>query len=139
MTTSRRSEYVSCIRRASYGRGSRWNGRQGSAISLPQGWARDPDKIPPWGSVVNLRPMKIPVQLVRYAVVLTGGILAGGRGVEAARAWREWRNWLATDPSGADAYRTFFLVNTAAAIISLCLAALLWHLLRPRQRTDPAP
>ena len=83
--------------------------------------------------------MKIPVQPVRYAVVVTAGILAGGHGVEAARAWREWRNWQGTDASGADAYRTFFLVNTAAAIISLCLAALLWHLLRPRQRTDAAP
>jgi|SRR4051812_17153253 hypothetical protein len=28
---------LSCVRRASYGSGSRWNGRPGSAISLPQG------------------------------------------------------------------------------------------------------
>jgi hypothetical protein len=98
---------------------------------FPGGRARDSEYIPPWGNLVNLKPMKIPVQLVRYAVVLIGGMLAAGRGVEAVRAWQEWRSWLATDPSGADAYRTFFLVNTAAAIISLCLAALLWHLLRP--------
>lgn len=130
--------YLSCIRRASYGRGSRWNERQGSVISLPQGWARDPDKIPPWGSIVNLGPMKPALQFVRFAVVLTGGILAGGRGVEAVRAWREWRNWLAIDPSGADAYWKFFLMNTAAALISLCLAALVWHLLRPGQRSDTA-
>jgi hypothetical protein len=131
---SRRSEFLSCVRRAGYGCGSRRNGRPGSAISLPLGWARDWDNIPLWGSHVNLESMKNhSVQLLRYATVLVGGILAGGRAVEAARAWQEWRSWRATDPSGADEYRIFFMENAAVAIVSLCLAALLWHLLRPRQ------
>src|SRR5215217_8741279 len=50
LTTSRTVYVLSCVRRASYGSGSRRNGRQGSAISLfPRGWARDGKKIPPWG------------------------------------------------------------------------------------------
>jgi hypothetical protein len=100
---------------------------------FPKGWARDPNNIPPWGNLVNLESMKTPVQFIRYAVGFVGGMLAGDRAVEAARAWQEWRGWRATDPSGADAYRTFFLVNAGAALLSLCLAALLWYLLRPRK------
>jgi hypothetical protein len=101
---------------------------------FPWGWARDSNTIPPWGNLVNLEAVKTPLQFIRHAVVLIAGILAGDRVVEAFKAWQEWRGWRATDPSGADAYRSFFLVNSAAALLSLCLAALLWHLLRPRQR-----
>jgi hypothetical protein len=72
------------------------------------------------------------VQVVRYLAVLIGGILAGERVVEAARAWHEWQNWAGKDTAGANAYRSFFMLNTAAALVSLGLAALLWHLLRPR-------
>jgi hypothetical protein len=39
---------------------------------------------------------------------------------------------MTSDPSGADAYRTFLVVNVAAAILAVCLAALVWHLLRPK-------
>ncbi|MFL5449355.1 MAG: hypothetical protein ACJ8A6_12160 [Gemmatimonadales bacterium] len=70
---------------------------------------------------------------LRYALVLIAGMLAGNRVVEAVRAWREWHTWVGSDASGSEAYRTFFLVNTAAALLSIALAALLWHLLRPRQ------
>jgi hypothetical protein len=73
------------------------------------------------------------VVTLRYALVLIGGLLAGERSVEALRAWQEWHNWVGRDPSGADAYRTFFLVNATAALLSIGLAALLWHLLRPRR------
>jgi hypothetical protein len=66
-------------------------------------------------------------------VVLAAGAIAGSRLVEAARAWREWHSWLGRDRPGAEAYRSFFFVNALVAILSLCLAALLWHLLRAKQ------
>ena len=73
------------------------------------------------------------MKALRYALVLIGGIVAGDRIVEAIRAWQEWHSWVGRDPSGSDAYRTFFLVNASAALLSIGLAALLWHLLRPRR------
>jgi hypothetical protein len=65
-------------------------------------------------------------------VVLLTGFIAGGRTVDAARSWQEWQSWSGPDPSGADAYRTFFLQNTAMALLSLSIAALVWWLLRPK-------
>jgi hypothetical protein len=71
------------------------------------------------------------IRLLRYVVVLLAGAIAGSRLIDAIRAWQEWHSWLARDQSGAEAYRSFFFVNSAIAILSICLAALLWHLLRP--------
>ena len=71
------------------------------------------------------------MQAVRYVVVLITGFIAGSRTVEAARSWQEWHSWAAQDPSGAEAYRTFFLVNTAVALLSLSIAGLVWWLLKP--------
>jgi hypothetical protein len=73
------------------------------------------------------------VKALRYALVLIAGIVAGDRIAEAIRAWQEWHRWMGRDPSGSDAHRTFFLVNATAALLSIGLAALLWHLLRPRR------
>ncbi len=73
------------------------------------------------------------MKALRYALVLIGGIVAGDRIAEAIRAWQEWHRWVGHDPSGSEAYRTFFLVNAMAALLSIGLAALLWHLLRPRR------
>jgi hypothetical protein len=69
---------------------------------------------------------------IRYLAVFIGGMVAGSRVVQAVRAWQEWHRRIASDPSGADAYRTFSLMSAAEALVILCLAALLWHLLRPR-------
>jgi hypothetical protein len=52
--------------------------------------------------------------------------------VEAIRSWREWHIWATRDPSGAAAYKTFFMINAATAALSLALAVLVWWLLRPR-------
>lgn len=71
------------------------------------------------------------VRTVRYLVVLVTGFIAGSRAVDALRSWQEWHSWAAQDPSGADAYHTFFLVNSATAILSLSIAGLVWWLLRP--------
>jgi hypothetical protein len=73
------------------------------------------------------------MKALRYALVSIAGIVAGDRIAEAIRAWQEWHRWMGRDPSGSDAYRTFFLVNATAALLSIGLAALLWHLLRPRR------
>jgi hypothetical protein len=77
------------------------------------------------------------LQLVRYLVILVTGFLAGSHAVDAARSWREWHTWAARDPSGADAYRSFFLVNATIALVSLMIAGLVWWLLRPSSRKLP--
>jgi hypothetical protein len=78
------------------------------------------------------------VQLVRYLVVLLTGFLAGSRAVDAVQSWNEWHRQLATDPSAADAYYTFFLVDLAVAAVSLSIAALVWWLLRPQAEGSSA-
>ena len=78
------------------------------------------------------------MQAIRYLVVLITGFIAGSRTVEAVRSWQEWHTWEVQDPSGADAYRTFFLVNTAVALLSLAIAGLVWWLLKPRGRSGTA-
>jgi hypothetical protein len=68
------------------------------------------------------------------------GFFAGNHTVDAVRAWQEWHSWAGKDPSGAEAYRSFFLVSTTVALLSLSIAALIWWLLRPRsgsQGGDP--
>lgn len=70
-------------------------------------------------------------QAARYAVVLLGGFLAGGRIVSAMRAWREWHTWENADPSGADAYRTFFLMDVGVLALTVVIAGFVWWLLRP--------
>lgn len=95
---------------------------------LPLGRARDGDSIPPWGSLVN---QEMPLQVIRYIVVLVTGFIAGSRTVEAAHSWQEWHSWAPRDPSSAEAYRSFFLVNLAVALLSLSIAGLVWWLLRP--------
>jgi len=76
------------------------------------------------------------VQAFRYLLVIGAGFLAGNRLVEAAWSWQQWRGWLGRDAVGAEAYRTFFFLNAGVALISICLAALVWHLLRPRQSAE---
>ena len=71
---------------------------------------------------------------IRYIVVLVTGFIAGSRAIDAVRSWKEWHSWAAQDPSGAGAYRTFFLENTAAALLSLAIAGLVWWLLRPKRQ-----
>jgi hypothetical protein len=69
--------------------------------------------------------------VARYGVVLLAGIIAGGRAVDAVQAWREWHRWAERDPSAADAYRTFWMVDLAVAALTLATALLSWWLLRP--------
>ena len=68
----------------------------------------------------------------RYVAVLLAGFIAGGRIVSAIHAWREWHTWTERDPSGADASRTFFMVDMAIVALTLSIAGLIWWLLRPR-------
>jgi hypothetical protein len=77
------------------------------------------------------------VQIARYLVVLVTGFIAGSRTIDAARSWREWHTWAAQDPSGADAYRTFFLMSSTIALVSLLIAGLVWWLLRPAKPFPP--
>ena len=72
------------------------------------------------------------MQAIRYLVVLLTGFIAGGRIVGAAQSWMEWQRWSARDSSGGGAHRQLFLENTAMALLSLTIAALVWWLLRPR-------
>jgi len=72
------------------------------------------------------------VQTIRHLVVLVSGFIAGSRAVDAVRSWREWHIWAVKDPSAADAYRTFFLMDAAIALVTLLIAGLVWWLLRPQ-------
>ena len=72
------------------------------------------------------------MQTIRYIIVLVSGFIAGSRTVDAFRSWREWRSWAVRDPSEADAYRTFFLMDAGIALVSLLIAGLVWWLLRPQ-------
>ena len=72
------------------------------------------------------------MQTIRYVVVFVTGFIAGNRAIDAIRSWQEWHSWAARDPSGADAYKTFFMTNALAAAVSLAIAGLVWWLLRPR-------
>ena len=76
-------------------------------------------------------PTRTIAQAARYAVVLLGGFIAGGRIVSATHAWREWQTWGDVDPSGADAYRTFFLMDLGVLALMVVIAGLVWWLLRP--------
>jgi hypothetical protein len=71
------------------------------------------------------------IDVVRYGLVLLAGIIAGGRAVDAVQAWREWHRWAERDPSAAEAYHTFWVVDVAVAALSLAMALLIWWLLRP--------
>jgi hypothetical protein len=70
--------------------------------------------------------------MIRYIVVLATGFIGGSRVVDAIRSWQEWHIWAARDPSGAEAYKSFFMANAVAAVLSLAIAGLVWWLLRPR-------
>jgi hypothetical protein len=72
------------------------------------------------------------VQTARYLAVLLGGFIVGGRIVSAIHAWREWHAWAGRDPSGADAYRTFLMMDLGVMALTVALAGLVWWLLRPR-------
>jgi hypothetical protein len=75
---------------------------------------------------------------VRHAVVLVGGFVAGSRGISAISAWRAWHDLAASDPSGAELYRTTAMLDLGIVGTSLALAALAWWLLRPPRGT-PLP
>lgn len=75
---------------------------------------------------------------IRTGVVLLGGVVAGGRLVAAVQALRQARELAATDPSAADLFRTTAELDAGIAVASVCLAALVWWLLRdPREPRLP--
>ena len=71
-----------------------------------------------------------PIQVVRHLVVLFTGFLAGSRAVDAGFAWKEWQGTGASPHAAA--YREYFLVDLAVALLSLAIAGLVWWLLRPK-------
>ena len=110
-----------------------------SAISLPHGVGLATATVYPHGVILStfLNSLSLVVA-VRYIVVLVAGFIAGNHTADAVRAWREWHSWAGQDPSGAEAYRTFFLVSTSVAVLSLSIAGLVWWLLRPRTGSQGA-
>ncbi len=70
--------------------------------------------------------------ILRYAIVLLGGIIAGVSAVTAVQAWQKYLIWKGRDPSAADAYLSFATTNSAVVVLSVALAWLLWWLLQPR-------
>ena len=49
-----------------------------------------------------------------------------------------WHDLAATDPSGAELYQTTALLDIGIVVVTLCLAALAWWLLRPA-KAAPLP
>jgi hypothetical protein len=80
---------------------------------------------------VEIRQMR---QIVRFAVVLLAGALAGVRIVSAAQAWQQYLSWRERDPSGAAAYLTFAEIDVAIVVVAITLAGLIWWLLRSPAR-----
>jgi len=70
--------------------------------------------------------------ILRYAIVLLGGSVAGVAGVAAIESWQQYRLWTGRDSSAAEAYLSFAANNSAVVVLSVALAGLLWWLLRPR-------
>ena len=99
---------------------------------FPKGVGLATRRIYPHGVILSIiLKARKPTQIVRYIVVLAAGFIAGSHTVDAARSWQEWHTWAARDPSGAEAYRTYFLVSLTVALLSLSIAGLVWWLLRP--------
>ena len=72
--------------------------------------------------------------VVRWGAAAAGGLLAAERIRQAWRCYRELRAALALgDPSGADAWRTFLIVDLAEAGACLALALGVFFLLRVRR------
>jgi hypothetical protein len=68
--------------------------------------------------------------VARYAVVLLGGIIAGGRTVSAVHFWQQYRSSSRQDPSAADAYLTFMEIDLVIVVLSVVAAGLVWWLTR---------
>jgi hypothetical protein len=74
----------------------------------------------------------MPVRtVIRYAVVVLCGVVAGSRAVDLAQTVMELRR-VASFPAAAQALQTLAIVDAAIVIVSLVIAALVWSLLRPR-------
>jgi hypothetical protein len=72
--------------------------------------------------------------IIRHALALVGGFLAGTRLIDAVKDWRQWHEWAVVDPSAADLYRTNFWLDVTFAIAIVGITALISRLLRPNVR-----
>lgn len=73
--------------------------------------------------------------LVRLALVLLAGFLAGDKLVAAVADWREWHRWAVADPSAADLYRTNFWFDIATVVAAIVGAWIVHLMLRPPGET----
>jgi len=72
---------------------------------------------------------------VRWGLLLAGLVTAGMRLPELHRFWTQWRTLAGEDTSAAEAYRAYFLAEAAITAFVLTVAAVLFYVLRPRQKT----
>jgi hypothetical protein len=84
----------------------------------------------PTGGGILSRPAALA--WVRHGIALLGGFIAGSRGISAVVAWRAWHDLVATDPSGAELYRTTAMLDLTVVVVCVALAALAWYMLRPK-------
>ena len=71
---------------------------------------------------------------VRWGLLLAGVITAGMRVPELQRFWSQWRALQGVDASAAEAYRTYFLVESCITMFVLGLAVTFFYLLGSRQK-----
>jgi hypothetical protein len=71
---------------------------------------------------------------VRWGLLLAGLVTATMRVPELRRYYVQWHTLAGSDPSAADAYRTFFQVELGITTFVLAMAAGLFYVLRPRRK-----
>jgi len=68
---------------------------------------------------------------VRWGLLLAGLVTAAMRAPELHRFWVQWQSLAGVDPSAAQAYRTYFLVESGITAFVVALGFAFFYLLRP--------
>ena len=71
---------------------------------------------------------------IRWGLLLAGVVTAVARVPELHRYWVQWHALAGGDASAAEAYRTFFEVESGITAFLLAMAAGLFYALRPREK-----
>ena len=73
-------------------------------------------------------------QAVRWGILFAAVLAVGWHVPKLVREYHAWREAIGFDPSAADAWRTFFMVDLAGILIVAVLAGGVFYLLRPRKK-----
>jgi hypothetical protein len=71
---------------------------------------------------------------IRWGLLLAGLVTAAARVPELHRYYVQWHALAGGDPSAADAYKTFFEVESGITAFVLAMPAGFFYVLRPREK-----